>query len=115
MTFEAFDVVTLPFPFAERDQIVVRPALVLTSHRAFGCQSGIAIVAMITSAKRSAWPFDVPIADLAAAGLRVPCVVRAKLNAIDYALIERKIGAAGATDRDAIAVALRGLLADVLG
>jgi mRNA interferase MazF len=115
VSFEAFDVVTLPFPFADRRQVVVRPALVLTGHQSFGLQSGVVIVAMITSAQRSAWPFDVALTDLAAAGLKVPCVVRAKLNAVDCTLIERRIGAVGAADRAAIAAALRGLLADVLG
>lgn len=113
--FEPFDIVTLPFPFADRNESVVRPALVLTSHAAFGAHSGVALVAMITSAKRSAWPFDVAITDLASAGLSVPCVVRAKLNAVDLTLIDRKIGTLGAEDRRAIGEALRGVLAGVLG
>jgi mRNA interferase MazF len=113
--FEPFDVVTLPFPFADRNESVVRPALVLTSHAAFGAHSGVALVAMITSAKRSAWPFDVPITDLASAGLTVPCVVRTKINAVDLTLIDRKIGTLGAEDRSAVGEALRGVLAGVLG
>jgi mRNA interferase MazF len=114
VAFEPFDVVTLPFPFADRNESVVRPAVVLTSHAAFGQHSGIAIVAMITSAKRSKWPFDVGIADLPSAGLRAPCLVRGKLNAIDLTLIDRKIGSLSPDDRHAIAAALRGLLAGVL-
>lgn len=113
--FEPFDVVTLPFPFADRNESVVRPAVVLTGNAAFGAHSGVALVAMITSAKRSAWPFDVAITDLASAGLKVPCVVRAKLNAVDLTLIDRKIGTLGAEDRRAVGEALRGVLAGVLG
>jgi len=114
VTFEPFDVVTLPFPFADRNQVVVRPALVLTDHQPFGTHSGIAIVAMITSASRSAWPHDVPVGDLASAGLRAECVVRAKLNSIDLGLIDRKIGALSKSDSQAVRTALRQLLAGVL-
>jgi mRNA interferase MazF len=115
VTFEPFDVVVLPFPFADRNDSVVRPAVVLTGHAAFHEQSGIVLVAMITSAKRTAWPFDVPVTDLASAGLRVPCVVRSKLNSLDCRLIERRIGTMAPADRSAITAALRGVLAGVLG
>ena len=104
-----------PFPFADRNDSVVRPALVLTGHAAFGAHSGVALVAMITSARNSDWPFDVAIADLASAGLKMPCLVRAKLNAVDCTLIARKIGALGAEDRRGVGEALRGVLAGVLG
>lgn len=114
MTFEPFDVVVLPFPFADRTDTVMRPALVLTGHSDFGLHSGVALVAMITTARNSAWPFDVPIGDLASAGLRVPCVVRAKLNTLDCTLIARKIGALGMNDRAAVRQALRGLMKGVL-
>ena len=113
--FEPFDAVTLPFPFADRNDAVVHPALVLTGHAAFGAHSGVALVAMITSARNSDWPFDVAIADLASAGLKMPWLVRAKLNAVDLALIARKIGTLGAEDRRGVGAALRGVLAGALG
>jgi mRNA interferase MazF len=112
--FEPFEVVTLPFPFADRNETIIRPALVLTSHTTFGAHSGIALVAMITSAKRSTWPYDVVISDLLIAGLKVPCVVRTKINAVDLTLINRKIGTLGAEDRRAVRDALHGVLAGVL-
>ena len=67
----------------------------LTSHAAFGARSGVALVAMITSARNSDWPFDMAITDLTSARLKMPCLVRAKLNAVDLALMARKIGTAG--------------------
>ncbi len=115
MTFDPFDVVILPFPFADRNEAVVRPAVVLTGHAAFGQYSGTAIVAMITSARRSAWPLDVPITDLASAGLSVPCLVRAKLNSVDLRLIARKAGTIATIDRAAVGAALRQLLGAALG
>ena len=114
MSYEPFDVVTLPFPFADRNQAVMRPALVLTGDAVFGRHSGVALVAMITSANRSAWPYDVPVGDLASAGLRVACVVRAKLNSVDLDLIDRRIGALAEADRRAVGEALQLLLAGVL-
>ena len=115
MIFDPFDVVVLPFPFADRNETVMRPAVILSSHAGFGQRSGIAITAMITSAKRSAWPLDVPITDLASAGLHVACLVRAKLNSVDYRLIARKTGTIAPPDRAAISMALRELLGEVLG
>jgi mRNA interferase MazF len=115
VTFDPFDVVVLPFPFADRNETVLRPAVILTGHSRFGQHSGVALVAMITSAKRSAWPLDMPITNLASAGLRVPCVVRAKLNSVDYRLIERKSGTLAPSDRAALGAALRELLGEVLG
>lgn len=114
MTFEPFDVVTMPFPFSDRQHSIVRPAVVLTGHADFGVRTGIAIVAMITSAKHSAWPYDIPISDLASAGLTVPCLVRQKLNSVAFELIDRKIGVVADADRGSIGRSLRQLLGGVL-
>ena len=109
-----FDVVALPFPFADRAVTVARPAIVLTDYARFGRTTGIVMVAMITSARASSWPLDTPIADLASAGLTVPCVMRGKINAVDYGLIDRKIGEIAKPDRTAITAALRELFAAVV-
>lgn len=114
VTYSPFDVIITPFPFADRNASVVRPAVILTDYSAFGQRSGVAIVAMITSAKRSDWPFDVLISDLESAGLRLPCVVRAKLNSVAFNLMERKIGSIAPADRVAIRQAFAGLFAGVL-
>ncbi len=114
VTYSSFDIVVTPFPFADRNVSVVRPAVILSDYAAFGQQSGVAIVAMITSAKQSCWPFDVPISDLESAGLRMPCVVRAKLNSVAFNLMERKIGSVAPADRVAIRQALNGLFAGIL-
>lgn len=110
MTFEPFDTVVVPFPFADRAQSVVRPALILSPHADFGDQTGVAVAAMITSAQQSGWPLDVDITDLAAAGLRVPCLVRMKLNTIEYGLIGKKIGSLAEADRAKVRAALAALM-----
>lgn len=113
MTFKPFDVVTMPFPYADRAIASVRPAVILTNYDGFGQQSGVALVAMITTGKRSSWPFDVPVTNLADAGLSHACVVRCKLNSIDYTLMEKKIGRLSNADQQAVGTAVRNLLADI--
>ena len=91
MTFNAFDVVVVPFPFTDRTASRRRPALTL-SVGGFGNQVGHSVFAMITSARQSIWPFDVPLTDLAAAGLKADCVARMKLFTLDHRLVLRKTG-----------------------
>jgi mRNA interferase MazF len=97
VTFDAGDVIIVPFPFTDRATTKRRPALVL-SNAAFNTATGHVIAAMITSAKQSAWESDVAIADLGAAGLSVPCVVRMKLFTLEAGLVVRKAGRLGAVD-----------------
>ncbi len=91
MSFERFDVVVVPFPFSKRAAAKRRPALVLSGHD-FDSGHGHAVLAMITTARHTAWPSDTAIANLAAAGLTAPSVVRLKLFTLDGALILRRIG-----------------------
>ncbi len=109
MIFKPFDVVTYAFPFVEKAGFVKRPVVILSGHTGFSAESGISIVAMITSAKRSAWPLDFAIADLAGAGLSHPCVVRMKLNSAAHELVDRHIGALSETDRAGVIAGIRGL------
>jgi mRNA interferase MazF len=107
--FKPFDVVTFAFPFVEKAGFVTRPVVVLSGHVGFSAESGISIVAMITSAKRSAWPLDFEITDLAAAGLPHPCVVRMKLNSAAHDLVDRHIGTLSESDSDALTVGIKQL------
>lgn len=111
MAYDAFDVVTVPFPFTDSARTKRRPALVLSASRAFGDVIGHRVLAMITSAKNAPWPLDVMIGDLKAAGLPAPSVVRFKLFTLDHRFIVAKIGSLSKRDREAI----RGSLAALLG
>ncbi len=84
MDYDRFEVVIVPFPFTDKAQVKRRPALVLSSHAAFGRKAGHSVMAMITSAQNPAWPLDVPISDLNAAGLPAPSVVRMKHFTLDH-------------------------------
>jgi mRNA-degrading endonuclease toxin of MazEF toxin-antitoxin module len=111
MTYEAFDVVVVPFPFTDRATSKRRPALVVSDAQRFNQPVGQAVLAMITSAKNSDWPLDSEIQDLDTAGLPSPSIVRMKLFTLDQQLILRKAGVLGSEDRERVRQALGCLLA----
>ena len=98
MTFDAFDVVVVPFPFTDRAASKRRPALVVSTAD-FNANHDQVILAMITSAANAGWPSDVSIGNLGEAGLRVESLVRMKLFTMDQQLVLRKIGSLSATDQ----------------
>ena len=90
--FEVGDVVRVPFPFVEREQMRSRPALIISCPH--GPDGTIVWTLMITSAERSAWPGDIAVGDdHALMGLPIPCYVRtAKVAALETASVERRLG-----------------------
>ena len=82
-SFKQGDVVKVPFPYTDRSTRQSRPALVVSTG---GIEDAHALlwVVMITSAENRAWPGDLPVNNLTAAGLPVPSVIRAaKIATID--------------------------------
>jgi mRNA interferase MazF len=110
VTFDAFDVVVVPFPFTDRSTERRRPALVLSDAMAFNRVVGQSVLAMITSARNSDWPLDVNINDLDSAGLPSASVARMKLFTLDDQLVIRKAGTLAENDRRAVVTSLRRLL-----
>jgi mRNA interferase MazF len=108
--YDRFEVVIVPFPFTDKAQVKRRPALVLSSHAAFGRKAGHSVMAMITSAQNPPWPLDIPISDLGAAGLPAPSVVRMKLFTLDHRFIVAKRGKLSEKDRKAVSRALKSAL-----
>jgi mRNA interferase MazF len=107
--FDAFDIVVVPFPCADRLAEKRRPALVISDRKL--APFGLIWVAMITSADNAAWSCDVTIADLARAGLPALSVVRvAKIACIEPARIERRAGRLDKLTAKAVAQKLRGFL-----
>ena len=79
----AGDVIKVPFPYTDRSTRQSRPALVVSANTLEQAH-GLLWVVMITSAANRGWPDDVPIDDLAAAGLPAPSVIRtAKIATIE--------------------------------
>jgi mRNA interferase MazF len=107
--FSAFDIVVVPFPYADRLAEKRRPALVISSQRL--STYGLIWVAMITSAENERWPSDVAISDIKRAGLPAPSLVRpAKIACIEPARIERRAGRLNKSDARLVAQRLRGFL-----
>jgi mRNA interferase MazF len=107
--FEPFDVVVVPFPYADRLAEKRRPALVISNRRlAF---HGLIWLAMITSADNEAWTTDIQIGDHKRSGLPAPSVVRpAKIACIEPSRIDRRIGRLDKASARSVSQKLRGFL-----
>jgi mRNA interferase MazF len=109
--FRPWDVVVVPFPYAERTQSALRPAVIVSTPRLHQ-RTRMYYVAMVTNARHEPWDGDVPISNLKRAGLPVPSIVRpAKLATIDESAMERAIGSLPAKDRVEVLASLREFLA----
>ena len=108
-SYTPFQVVSVPFPFTDKAQSKKRPALIL-SNLNFGQQAGHSVMVMITSAKNSAWPLDVPVSDLIAAGLPSPSIIRMKLFTLDHRFILKTLGFINEQDKQQVIQALKNLL-----
>jgi mRNA interferase MazF len=106
---EAGDVAIVPFPFTDMAVAKPRPALALSTQAANG-ETGNTIFAMITTAARSHWPTDVPLADVEGSGLTAVSLVRLKLFTLDNRLVARKIGTLSSRDRKAVREMLKGVV-----
>ena len=114
MTYKAFDVVAVPFPFTDSSQTKKRPALVLSSHSEFGNPIGHSVMAMITSAKNAPWPLDIAISDLAKAGLSADSVIRMKIFTLDHRFVIKTLGSLRQDDRRAVMKAFSKLFLDII-
>ena len=110
VTYDPFDVVSVPFPFTDGPTQKRRPALILSSTQVFGRVIDHSVLAMITSAKNQPWPLDVALVDLNTAGLSSASVVRMKLFTLDHRFIVKKIGTLSQRDRRRVTAALTQLL-----
>ena len=105
MTFKAFDVVAVPFPFTDRDAAKRRPALVI-SNESFNQQHNQIVLAMITTATENVWPSDVSLTNWQKAGLKVACRFRLKLFTLDQTLVLKIIGHLSSKDVKSIQAVL---------
>lgn len=109
LTYKAWDVVKVPFPYTDRPVRQHRPALVVGAG-AIEASHGLLWVLMITSAENRRWEEDIAISDLGLAGLPVPSVVRcAKIATVDSVDAEH-IGSLPPPDRKKVAMRLANIL-----
>ena len=110
---EPLDVVSVPYPYVERPVTQRRPAVVLALPPS-GNRHPLLWLMMITSLENRRWPGDIVIADLGAAGLPEPSVIRlAKMVVIEAIAVERK-GRLANADAASLRAGLHGLLGPVL-
>ncbi len=108
--YDRFDIVAVPFPFTDRDQVKRRPALVISKAKRFNGRIGHCVMAMITSSKNAPWPLDIEINDLQRAGLPAKSVVRMKLFTLDQRVVLRRLGHLSDDDSADALLSLRKLL-----
>ena len=100
-SFEAWDIVKVPFPYTDRPVRQRRPALVVAAGE-LAAAHGLLWLLMITSAANQGWPGDTPISDLRLAGLPIPSIVRpAKVATIEARDAER-LGSLPPRDREPV-------------
>ena len=97
MTFKAFDVVVVPFPFTDREATKRRPALVI-SNVLFNQQHNQLVLAMITTTTDKVWFSDVSLMHWQEVGLKVACHFRLKLFTLDQNLVLKTVGRLSSQD-----------------
>ena len=102
---DRFEVAVVPFPFVDAPAAKRRPALALATAASMRA-NGHGVFAMITSARHSAWPSDIPLEGWREAGLTGPSVLRWKLFTLPEAAVLERRGRLTAGDE---AAATRGL------
>jgi mRNA interferase MazF len=106
-----FDIVVVPFPYADRLAEKRRPAVVVSTP-VLGRRYGLVWLAMVTSAVNPRWNCDIDISDLTAAGLPAPSRIRpAKIATADLSRVVRVIGRLVAADSKILKNKLAELLA----
>ena len=112
-SFDAWDIIKVPFPYTDRPVRQRRPALVIAAG-ALTAEHRLLWLAMITSAANRGWSGDVPISDLREAGLPIASIVRPAKIATIEALDAEPLGVLPVADRESVAGYLRDRLAEVL-
>lgn len=111
MSFKPWDIVAVPFPFADSETEKRRPALVI-SNNGLADDHDLYWLVMITSAKNKKWKGDIAIADHEATGLPAPSLIRpAKLATLQQNMIIRRVGKLEKSQQRAVTKALQNYLA----
>jgi len=98
MRFSKNEVVLLPIPFTDLTSRKVRPAVVVG-------QSGVDLFLVpITSQLANT---DFPLQDWQAAGLNVPCGIKAQIATVEARLVVKSIGRLSTIDQQTLAARLQ--------
>lgn len=109
-----YDVVLVPFPFADLTAVKKRPCLVLSIVRPKALER-LLTLAMMTSHLEKRFPYDVELRNFSEAGLPKATLVRlSKLVTIEEAVIQKKLGSLLKKDQALVAKEFREALAQLL-
>jgi mRNA interferase MazF len=100
MSYSRNEIVLLPIPFTDLSSRKVRPAVVVGHSE----HPGDLFVAPISSKIANV---ALPLRDWSAAGLNVPCGIKAQLATIEERLVVKSVGRLSAGDQSALDKSLR--------
>ncbi len=106
MICDPFEVVEVPYPFADPAQVRRRKALVVSSVE-FNAKNRSSVLLVLTSDRPPHWQRDVALEAWPEAGLRKPCIARMKAFTLPNDLILDRVGTVQEVDRKRIAKALK--------
>lgn len=95
------EVVLLPIPFTDLTSRKVRPAVVIG-----GSGPDVFVVPISSQLQNTAWALN----DWRAAGLNVPCGIKAQIATIEEKLIVKRVGMIGVVDRQCLTDQIRAWL-----
>jgi mRNA interferase MazF len=99
----SFEVVLVPFPFADLSAVKRRPCLVLASYRPKPLAEHVILAMMTSQVSGPRFPSDVELHHAAAAGLPKPTLVRlGKMVTLESKLVVKSLGFLHAQDRSGV-------------
>jgi mRNA interferase MazF len=102
MKLQPFDIVVVPFPYADRLAEKRRPAVVISTPEVSD-RYKLVWLAMVTSASNPRWACDVDISDLKPTHLPAPSRIRpVKIATADIVRVIRRIGHLSPADAKAL-------------
>ena len=111
MTFQRGDVVLVPFPFSDLSAAKVRPAVVISNDPYHSTEPDLILAALTSQVAAATGPFDYPLSDWQAAGLRFPSALKPVLVTLDPNRVVHRVGALSTTDLAQVDERLRRALA----
>lgn len=111
-----FDVVLVPFPFADLSSSKKRPCLVLASFQPRSLGEHLVLAMMTSQVNTPHFPFDTLLQDYSKAGLPKPTLLRlSKVVTLHSSMVYKKLGCLADVDRHNVGQQFEQLFGALLG